>query len=317
MPIEYGVLATWVISFALVFWLTPHVARLAERTGVVDRPGGRHTHQKVTPMLGGLAIYLGIMAAAMLFAPSWPLLVTGTLALLVGFADDYSKSRGRELPPLPKIVGQLLPALVLMSWGGVTIGFLTNPFGPGVLFLPWWIDYPLTLLWLVGMTNALNFIDGMDGLAAGVVSVAAFTLLVMALVRDAGQTAFWVAAILGANLAFLRYNFHPASVFMSDTGSNFLGFLLAAISVTGYFKATTLAGLAAPVLALSLPVLNGVFVVIRRLMNGQKFYEGRRDHSFDLVMSRMGLNTMETVLAFLMVAMLLSGTALGLAWSAR
>lgn len=317
MPMEIQVIGTWIISFGLVYWLTPQAALLAERTGVVDRPGGRHTHKRITPMLGGIAIFTGTLAAAMAFAPDLPLFTAAALALLVGLADDLSKSRGWEMPPLPKFAGQLLPAVVLMTWGGVTIGYLTNPIGPGVLYLPAWVDYPLTLLWLVGMTNAVNFIDGMDGLAAGIVSIASFTLLAMALVYGAGQTAVWVAAILGANLAFLRYNFHPASIFMGDAGSNFLGFILAAISVTGYFKATTLAGLAAPVLALSLPVLNGLFVVIRRLASGRKFYEAGRDHSFDFIKARMGLNTMETVLTFLMVAMLLSGTALGLAWAGR
>lgn len=317
VPVEMQVIGTWIVSFALVYWLTPRFALLAERTGVVDRPGGRHTHERVTPMLGGVAIAIGVLVAAMLFAPDFPLLAAALLALLVGLADDISKSRGWELPPLPKFVGQLLPAIVLMAWGGVTIGYITNPIGPGVLYLPGWLDYGLTLFWLVGMTNAVNFIDGMDGLASGVVSIAAFTLLIMALVHGVGPTAIWVAALLGANLAFLRYNFHPASIFMADAGSNFLGFLLAAISVSGYFKATTLAGLAAPVLALSLPVLNGLFVVVRRLASGRKFYEAGRDHSFDFIKARMGLNTMETVLTFLMVAMLLSGTALGLAWASR
>jgi UDP-GlcNAc:undecaprenyl-phosphate/decaprenyl-phosphate GlcNAc-1-phosphate transferase len=315
MPTEWSVMAAWALAFALVWWLTPKLSGLAVQTGLIDRPGGRHTHLRETPMLGGLAIYAGVMAA-MLFAPRLPLLVTGTLALLVGLTDDYLKSRGKELSPLPKIAGQLLPAVVLIAWG-TTIGYVTNPLGPGVLYLPWWVDYPVTLIWLVGMTNAVNFIDGLDGLAAGVVSVAAFTLLVMALVKDAGPVAIWVAAILGANVAFLRYNFHPASVFMGDAGSNFLGFVLAAVSVTGYFKATTLAGLAAPVLALSLPVLNGLFVVTRRVLNGQKFYEGQRDHTFDLLKSRMGLSTMETVLTFMLVAMILSGTALGLALTGR
>lgn len=315
MSIEWSVLCTWVLSFALVYWLTPKASRLAERTEILDRPGGRHVHTRITPMLGGLAIYAGTVTAATLFAPSLPLLVAGTMAMLVGLADDYHKARGRELAVLPKLLGQFLPAVTLMAWG-YTIGFVTNPFGPGVLYLNWWVDYPLTLIWLVGMTNAVNFIDGMDGLASGVVGIAAFTLLIMALMKDSAQTAVWVVSILGACLAFLRYNFHPASIFMGDAGSNFLGFMLAALSVTGYFKVTTLAGLAAPVLALSLPVLNGVFVVVRRLSKGQKFYEAQPDHSFNLV-KKMGFNTMETVLIFMLVAMLLSGTALSLAWADR
>ncbi len=314
MPIELRVLLAWVLAFGITYLLTPRLIRVAGVTGMVKRPGGRHIHPRPTPLLGGLGLYAGIIPGVALLAPNPALLVSVTLALAVGLVDDFCKCRGTDLPALPKLLLQFLPALALVGLG-VTIDHVSNPFGPGMLYLPWWLDYPLTLAWLVGMTNAINFLDGMDGLVAGITAVASFTLLVMALGRGAEPTAIWVAATLGACIAFLRYNFHPASIFMGDAGSNFLGFLLAAISVTGYFKAATLAGLAAPLLVFFIPVFNVLFVVARRVLQGksllQALTEGDLEHTFNVWHRRTGFNPMETVLVFLLVAMLLSASALG------
>jgi len=318
--IELRVLLTWGIAFGLTFWLTPRMIRIAGSTGLVKRPGGRHIHAKATPLLGGVAIFAGVEVAAMLLAPNLALGITLPLALAAGLVDDYCKCKGADLPALPKLVLQFLPAIVLVSMG-YTIDHVSNPFGPGMLILPWWIDIPLTIAWLVGMTNAINFLDGMDGLVAGLSAIAAFTLLVMALTQGAAETAIWVGATLGACLAFLRYNFHPASIFMGDAGSNALGFLLAAVAVTGYFKAATLAGLAAPLLVLFIPMFNVVYVVIRRMRKGKTFVqaltEGDLEHSFNVFKQRMNFNPMETVLVFLMAAMLFSASALGFLWARR
>lgn len=320
MATELRLLLTWGIAFALTYWLTPRVARLAVRTGMVKKPGGRHIHASATPLLGGLALFAGIEGAAMLLAPNAALGITLPLALAAGLIDDYCKCTGADLPALPKLVLQLLPAGIFVAMGH-TINHVSNPFGPGMLILPWWIDIPLTMAWLVGMTNAMNFLDGMDGLLAGITAVAAFTLLIMAITQGAGETAVWVIATLGACLAFLRYNFHPASIFMGDGGSNFLGFLLAAIAVTGYFKAATLAGLAAPLLVLFIPMFNVAFVVLRRMRKGKTFLqaltEGDLEHSFNVFKQRMDFNPMETVLVFLMAAMFFSASALGFLWARR
>ncbi|MGE5674274.1 MAG: MraY family glycosyltransferase [Mycobacterium leprae] len=318
MPIELRVLLAWGIAFALTYALVPPFMRLAGATGTVAVPGGRHAHASPTPLLGGLAFFVGIMAATLTLAPSLALGISLPLAMLAGLVDDYGKTHGWELPALPKLVLQFLPAIVLVVMGN-TINHISSPFGPGMLILPWWLDYPLTIAWLVGMTNAVNFLDGMDGLLAGLTAVAAFTLLIIALARGAGTTAVWVAATLGGCLAFLRYNFPPARIFMGDTGSNFLGFLLASVAVTGYFKAATLAGLAAPLLALSLPVFNVAFVVIRRMRQGKSFIQALTtadlEHSFNVLRRRTGFNPLETVLVFLIAAMLLSASALSFVWA--
>lgn len=320
MPVEVRLLLAGAIAFGLTLKLTPYMMQLAHRTGIVKHPGGRHIHKQPTPLLGGVAIAIGLMTGALIMAPNLALGITLPLALLAGLIDDYCKCHSTDLPALPKLVLQFLPATVLVLLG-YSIDHLSNPFGPGMLILPWWVDIPLTMAWLVGMTNAINFLDGMDGLVAGLTSVASFTLLIIALMKGDPNVAVWVAATLGSCVAFLRYNFHPAQVFMGDAGSNFLGFLLAALSVTGYFKAATLAGLSAPLLVLFVPMFNVVFVVIRRMRQGKSFVEalthGDLEHSFNVLHRASGFNPMETVLVFLLAAMVLSASALGIAFAQR
>lgn len=320
MPMEVQLVLAWGIAFGLTYSLTPRMLRWAESTGMVQVPGGRHAHHRTTPLLGGLAIFAGTYAAAVPLAPNSGLAVSLPLALLAGLTDDYFKCHKGDLPALPKLVLQFLPASVLVLMGH-TIDHISDPFGPGMLSLPWWVDYPLTVIWLVGMTNAINFLDGMDGLVAGLVGVASFTLVIVALVKGSPLVAVWGAATLGSCIAFLRYNFHPARIFMGDAGSNFLGFLLAALAVTGYFKSATLAGISAPLLALFIPVFNAFFVVVRRMRQGKSLIEaftrGDLEHSFNVLHRRSGFDPMETVLVFLMAAMLLSASALGVAWSVR
>lgn len=320
MPTELRVFLAWGAAFGVTYLLTPAVSQLAHRTGLVDVPRGRHAHQRPTPLLGGLAIFAGILVGALLLAPDLPLAITLPLAFGAGLVDDYRKCRDTELGAVPKLILQFLPAVVFV-WMGNTISHVSNPFGSGMLVLPWWVDIPITLAWLVGMTNAVNFLDGMDGMVSGVSAVATFTLLILALAKGDAHTATWVAATLGACLAFLRYNFPPASIFMGDAGSNLLGFLLAAVAVDGYFKTATLAGMAAPLLILSLPMLNVLFVVVRRMRQGKSFIqaltEGDLEHSFNVFRRRTNFSPTETVLVFLMAAMLLSASALGFVFAYR
>lgn len=316
MSQELSILLAWCVGLGLTWYLTPWMMKLAHRTGLIDVPRGRHAHTQSTPLLGGGAMYLAIVVAAALFAHDRiPLISAATLAFLVGLLDDYRKTHGKDLGALPKLVMQFAPAVLLVLWG-VTVDYVRDPLHGGLHILSPWISIPLTIGWVVGMTNAVNFMDGMDGLAAGVTSVAAFTLVVLAITMGDYSTATWVAAILGACLAFLRFNFHPAKIFMGDAGSNFLGFLLAAIAVNGYFKTATLAGMVVPFFALGLPALNVVFVVFRRLRNGKKLHEAFAaadlEHSFN-VLNRKGLNKMETVLVMLLAAMVLSAGGLSFA----
>jgi UDP-GlcNAc:undecaprenyl-phosphate GlcNAc-1-phosphate transferase len=318
MTTDLRLLLAGLAAFLLAYALTPQAARLAERLGLVKYPGGRHLHTKPTPLLGGLALFAGIYIPGVLAAPDMALAICLPLALISGLVDDWCKCKGLELPALPKLILQFLPAVSFVFLGR-TIMYLSNPFGGGLIVLPVWLDWGLTIAWLVGMTNAVNFLDGMDGLLAGVTAVASFSLMVIALIKQVPFTASWMVAIFGASLAFLRYNFPPAKLFMGDTGSNFLGFTLAALAVSGYFKAATLAGLVAPLLALFIPLFNVVFVILRRMRQGRSFVEALTvadlEHSFNVLGRRTGFNTMETVLVFILMGMMVS--AVGVAWAGR
>lgn len=296
--------------------LTPATIPLALRLGLVDRPGGRKQHAAATPLLGGLALYLTVVTAVRLFDPGRGagLLAAVSAAFGVGLFDDWAKTHGRELGPLPKLLMQLLPTLLFLA-AGRRIFYLSNPFGT-LLVLPLPLDYVLTALWLLGITNTVNFIDGMDGLAAGIVAVGALTLLVVALRMGNPTAAVWLSALLGACLGFLRFNRPPARLFMGDSGSNFLGFTMAALSVEGYFKTATVMGLIVPVFALAVPVLNGLFVVLWRLASGRRIYEARSDHSFNQL-HRAGLGQWQTVVVFVLLAAALSASGLALAFRAH
>lgn len=325
------VLVAWLLALLTSLWLIPRLIRLGPRVGMMDYPGERKPHAQPTPLLGGVGIFVAAAVGGLLMnppqavtmtalpggvepsvgPPGWVLGLGSALCFAIGFLDDYLKSRQRELRVAPKFLLQLLPAAVLVL-AGVRFHYVSNPFGGGVLYLPVWLDVVLTVLWVVGMANAINFIDGLDGLAAGVVSVATFTLTIVALALGQVGPAVWMAALLGACLGFLRYNFSPARIFMGDSGALFLGFTLAVVALAGYFKTATVAGLVVPLFALSLPVLNGVFVVGRRLLLGRPAYQADREHSFD-VLRRRGYNTTETVLIFLLIAMALSAAGMGIA----
>lgn len=261
---------------ALGTWfLTPVVIRVAERFGAMDQPGERKVHDHPVPRLGGVAVYLsfvlvGVLALA--FIPRirgsfeqggefWIALATGsTVIFLLGLYDDL-----RHASVLVKFLVQFAAAALVMFWGGVRIQTLGVPFD-GSIQLGWlWI--PLTVLWIVGVTNAFNLIDGLDGLAGGVAFIATVTLFGISLVQTgSGKFVLTTAALSGALLGFLRYNRNPARIFLGDCGSMFLGFLLAVLSVVGAAKRTTTLALLIPILIVGVPVFDTLFAMGRRLL---------------------------------------------------
>jgi UDP-GlcNAc:undecaprenyl-phosphate GlcNAc-1-phosphate transferase len=302
--------------------LTPASMAAARWLKLIDYPGGRKIHRQPTPLFGGAAIMVSTLLTALALAPDYPkklpLVVASLLAFCVGLIDDWVKSRHKDLPALPKFMLQSIPALLLIA-SGVTIRYVSNPLGPGMLWLPHWLDIVLTFGWILGVTNAINFIDGADGLAAGVTGIGSLTMLAVAISMHTPQAAFtaaWSAALLGSVSGFLRHNAPPARIFMGDAGSNFLGFVLAAIALTGYFKTASIVGLAVPLLALALPIFNGFFVVLRRMRKGQTLLSalahGDTEHAFNLI-QRKGHTDRETVLICIVAAMICSMAALTIA----
>ena len=269
------------IALFVALIATPAVIVLAAKTGAMDAPDARKVHKGPMPRIGGLAIYCGFMAAilAMLnFAELTQevangvigLLLGGTLIVIIGLIDDY-----KNLPAKVKLLGQILAACVVVYFD-VRIDVLTDPFGD-YLYLEY-LAAPATVFWIVGLTNTVNLIDGLDGLAAGVSTIASITIMLVALQEDVMIVALFTAALAGAALGFLRYNFNPAKIFMGDTGSMFLGFILAGISVIGAVKCTATIALIVPILALGLPIMDTTFAIIRRYRGGVPIFKPDKGH---------------------------------------
>ena len=295
------------ISAAVSLALTPLLRALAQRAGLMAQPGPRRIHRRPVPTGGGLAIYLGFWIPV-LVSQGWSESLAGlwlgsTLITLVGLIDDYV-----ELRPGAKLAGQLVAAGVLVYFG-TRIQFVTNPLG-GMLYLGAW-GVPLTILWIVAITNMLNLIDGLDGLAAGIASIAAMPLLVIAWQREQLFVAFLTAALIGSTIGFLRYNFNPARVFMGDTGGMLLGFMLGAISVEGALKGATSIALAIPILSLGVPFFDTVCAVLRRVRNGQPISQ-RDDQHLHHQLLRAGLTHRQAVLLLYSVSAVLAAVALAL-----
>ena len=253
----------------------------SRKIGALDIPDGRRRiHTSPVPRLGGLAVFGGICLAAFLYIPVcrifWGIFIGAVIILLVGAADDL-----HSLPWWIKLSAQLAAAGVAMACG-VKIQVLTNPniFSSLSHLSLGWLSIPVTLLWFIGITNSVNLIDGLDGLATGVSSISAFTMLIVSiLIPESGSSVtLLMAALLGACLGFLPFNFHPAKIFLGDSGSLLLGYLLASVSAVGMFKYHTLVSFVAPLFALAFPIADLVFSVFRRLRNHQSIVAPDRGH---------------------------------------
>ena len=296
MPYLTPLLGPFVTAFLLALFLTPPVRALARRAGVMDRPSPRKLHARPIPLLGGLALYAAIGGAAAFFAPPAPgllgLVAGATLLLLTGLWDDT-----RGLRPRAKLLAQGAAALLALA-GGVSINFLPHPI----------LNWGVTVLWLMGLTNAFNLLDNMDGLSAGVaaISAGAFALLASRYIELGPEqlpTAVAGAAIAGACLGFLRHNLYHASIFMGDAGSQTLGFLLAGLAAYGSWRSPTLpTSLLIPFLVLAYPIFDTSLVTLLRWRQGRPITVGGRDHSSHRLV-RLGLGRTETVLLIYLFAL--------------
>lgn len=297
--------ALLVVSFGVALALTPWTRALGLRRSIVARGGGRSVHKGDVSRLGGLAMFAGFASALVLQAAGerlygWPGgLTSGNLQLLgavlgiaavfvVGLVDDVV-----TLAPGPKFAGMVAAAAIPIALG-VRVEFVGNPFAGGLVMLGL-MGIPVTMLWMVGFANVVNLIDGLDGLAAGVSAIAAGSFLVLAVQGNQFEAALLAAALIGACLGFLRYNFFPASVFMGDSGSLFLGFTLASISLLGVMKSVAAIALAVPLLIIGVPIFDTASAIIRRLRHGRPIQEADRGHIHHRLLGR-GFNQRQTVL---------------------
>ncbi|MGQ9732216.1 MAG: glycosyltransferase family 4 protein [Candidatus Zipacnadales bacterium] len=265
------------LGAAVSFLLTPLVGRLAVRCGAVDHPDERRQHRHPTPTWGGLAIAAGFWTAVL--TGSWPpnlptvaLLLASGVLLIVSAVDDQ-----RGLPPLLRLTVHVLLSVLLWQFGGIRIYSISWPFSSAYLTLGK-ASLPLTVCWIVLIVNAMNWLDGMDGLSAGVGAVSSATLGVIAWAMGWREVALMGFALAGAALGFLRYNVQPASIFMGDTGAMFLGLVLACIAVIGPLKVATTVTVLGPVLALGVPIYDVITTLLRRLLDRRPLHLGDRQH---------------------------------------
>jgi UDP-GlcNAc:undecaprenyl-phosphate GlcNAc-1-phosphate transferase len=304
---ERDALYAALVAFAAAALLTPVVARFARRIGAVDELKPRGLASEATPLLGGLAIFAGTVIAALLFMPDGErtrgILVAAALITLVGAWDD-----ARDLPPGAKLTGQVVAALILVN-AGVEVRNITFPFLGAIEFGD--LGGPLTVLGLVGLMNVVNFSDGIDGLAAGVCAISAIAFSVIAFDLGRGTAGVLAAITAGAALGFLVHNFHPASVFMGDCGSNLLGLLLGAAIVEGSLKTNALIALVGPLVVLAVPFLDTGFVVAKRIKYRRPVYRGDSNH-FHHRLHRIGFSRRRTVLYLYAWTITMAGLAVAL-----
>lgn len=298
----------FIIAFLISLVVTPVIRKLAFRVGAVDRPDARKVHSRVMPRMGGLAVYLAFVITILVVEPMSKdilgLLAGGSLILLLGVADDIF-----NISPRGKLFGQIVAAGVLVAFG-VTILRVTNPFG-NTIELPKILGGTLTIIWIVGVTNAVNLIDGLDGLAAGLSSIAGITLAVIGWFE--GEIIITLpAVILSASiLGFLKYNFHPAKIFMGDSGSLFLGYTLAGLSVMGLTKGAAVVSIFVPILILGIPIFDTLYAIIRRFINNQPIFEADKGHLHHRLLA-IGLSHRQTVLCIYGISILLGVSAITL-----
>jgi UDP-GlcNAc:undecaprenyl-phosphate/decaprenyl-phosphate GlcNAc-1-phosphate transferase len=296
----------FIVAMTVAAVLTPVAARFARRFGAVARPTDRGLAERDTPLLGGLAILAGVLVAAVIWLPgtinlahtvggrpgsggtvhSWTIIAGAFVIALVGAIDD-----ARELPPLWKLLGQIAAALIVVE-GGAVVTDVTLPF-VGALQFPN-TGGVLTVIWLVGLMNVVNFSDGVDGLAAGLCTIDGIAFAIIAFDLHVSAAGVLAALTAGASLGFLFHNFHPASVFMGDSGANLLGYLLGVASVIGSLKTNVVVALVVPLFILAVPFLDTGFVVAKRLKYGRKPWSADANH-FHHRMARIGFSQRKTV----------------------
>lgn len=277
--IIYGL--AMVLGFVLTAILTPYSKKFAIKVGAIDQPKALGVHDKPMPLAGGTAIVVSFVVISLLIVPHMKgfnlnefagLLVGILIISTLGFLDDLY-----QLSPKIRIFFQLLAALIVV-FSGTRIEWLSWPWASNGLIPLHTLGNFISVIWIVGLTNAINFIDGLDGLATGVASIASITFMVISFLFGPPVVVVLAAILAGSCLGFLPHNFNPAKIFMGDTGSTFLGFTLAVISIQGLTKSYTMITIIVGAIVLGLPIFDTSFAIIRRLLNNQSIAQGDRGH---------------------------------------
>ncbi|WP_096437103.1 glycosyltransferase family 4 protein [Alteribacter populi] len=289
-----------IACFVIALIITPIVIKVALNLGAVDQPSSRKVHQKLMPRLGGLAIFLSFIVGLAIVNPYDPfhfaIILGAVIIMMVGMLDDFF-----ELSPIAKIIGQLFAAFVVVIYGGLQISFINLPFGGVIEFGI--LSIPITIFWILAITNAINLIDGLDGLASGVSSIVLISISAMAFIMGNEYVMIVALLLLFSTLGFLVYNFYPAKIFMGDTGSLFLGYMIAVLSMLG-FKNVTLVSLVIPIFILGVPIIDTFFAIIRRTINKTPIYKADSSHLHHCFL-RLGYSHRQTVIIIYAISALL------------
>jgi len=297
------------VAFAVAFGSTPIVKVFAQKVGAMDNPGEeRRIHTHPIPRMGGMAIFLGFLISVVLFAditkPVRGILIGSVIIVATGVVDDII-----SLKYWIKLIAQLLAALIAVCHGVVIEGLMNpNVFSANETLVIGILSIPVTVIWIVGVTNAVNLIDGLDGLACGVSTISSVTMLVVALMVSEPNIALILACLMGGCIGFIPYNLNPAKIFMGDTGALLLGYVLATVSITGLFKFYAVMTFIVPILALALPLFDTAFAIIRRLLRGQNPMTPDRGHLHHRLLDH-GLSQKQAVAVLYSLSAMLGLTA--------
>lgn len=270
----------FILAFLIVYLVTPILMKLSIKYNFTDKPTERKKHRGEIPLCGGIAMYIGFFAIYLFvnqgnITEKLGVFIGGSLILSIGLVDDYYKSNGKEFPIYPRLIIQLLAAVIVFKCGIVFIGF-TNPFTGIYTELSMMLQFTLTITWIFGVTTVINWSDGMDGLAGGLSFISAMTFAGAALILNQGDSAIISLMLAGVIVGFLVYNRYPARIFMGDSGANLLGFILSIIALDGAFKQATVMSLFIPILALAVPIFDNLFVIVKRFLEGKPVYQADR-----------------------------------------
>ena len=305
------VMLALLVALVVSFLASPLVKNFAYKVGAIDVPkDARRMHKTPTPRLGGLAIFLGFMISVILFVPirgdreMQSILLGAVIIVVLGVVDDIM-----ALPAMLKFVVQIVAALI-PALNGVVIQAVSNPniFSSEPYWVLEWLSIPVTVLWIVAVTNSVNLIDGLDGLANGISAISATTVLVIALIASEAQVALVMAALVGVSVGFMPYNQNPAKMFMGDTGATFLGYILAAMSIQGLFKFYAVISFVVPFLILGLPIFDTAFAFVRRIVHGQSPMHADRSHIHHRLID-LGLNQKQAVATLYVISAILGLSA--------
>ena len=319
----FVLIVIFLLALSVTYFLTPTVIKISSANGFVDRPNERKVHKEPIPYGGGIATFIGFLVASCVGMAIWKhynpeissrdlmlfcgFLVAAFLSFVTGFIDDII-----NMPAKVKLLCQIFTVSIVMFFG-ILVDFFTDPFGEGLIYLPIYIAVPVTIFWIVGITNAVNLLDGLDGLLGGITVISAVIFLFVAIMKGQLLVAGIMAALAGSALGFLKYNFHPAKIFMGDTGSLFIGSIFAIASVVGGLKTTTTVAMVIPFLIMGLPIFDTAWAIVRRASNHQPIFKPDKGHIHHRLLA-LGLTQVQAVLIIYSINILLGLIALSVCY---